>query len=897
MRAETTPLKSGMAVTAQNYSGSVEKDRFGFIDKLDGYMSAGFYYKRGHKPYSMWPFVSRQIRKMAGTGVVDVNYQPDSGEFHELYPNAEVCVLGGGPAGLSAAIAAAEQGLRVILFDARPWLGGFYGWRVKENASGTPLYQRAAELAAKAEALPNLRIFGHSFVTNLHGDNLVTAFQVGGEDDQFIQRYIQVRPNSVVVATGCGERPLIFENNERPGVMQAACAWRLARTYGILAGTSAVFSVADDLGLEAADDLASQGMRVLAVADARIEGADAGLVDSLRGRGVEYLPGWAASEAQGKPLVTGAVLGAISGSGSKTLACDLLVASAGLSPVSGPLSTVGAKFGYDPHSGFFRPNQLPPRVHAAGRLLGYTDAEAIEASGVLAGMKAAADCGKEAPVSQAQEKLDAQSGIAKGSGLVHGPNIGEGRKSFVCFDEDGTFKTARQSVVQGFDVPELAKRFGGFGLGPGQGGIPGHNLPLVMAELRGEKPDAGLMPTTVRSPLVPTLMATLAGPGHDIFKRTPMQAEQEKLGAVLRRVGVWKRARYFSSDETCAEEIKAVRAGVGLIDVSTLGKFRLHGPDAEKVLQRVYISDMSKTPVGKMKYSAMLNDDGMLIDDGVVTKLGDNDYYFTTSTGRAGATIEWMRYQARFEGWDFHLVNLTDGLAAVNLAGPLARKVLAKITGDDVSNEAFPFMGYRELDIKGELKARAMRVGFVGELSYELHYPASFGAAVWNWLMEAGGEFGIKPFGLEAQFCCRLEKGHVIIGQESEQRTNLLDLGMGFLWAKNDTASKKVGAPALKFTKGQAGRFRLVGFVMPPEQKPGDGSIVYEGDKIQGFVCSCRRSFTLGQTIGMAIVKEHLAKEGGELQIYQNDSNQPLYFKATVKKPPFYDPEGEKLHA
>jgi sarcosine oxidase subunit alpha len=376
---------------------------------------------------------------------------------------------------------------------------------------------------------------------------------------------------------------------------------------------------------------------------------------------------------------------------------------------------------------------------------------------------------------------------------------------------------------------------------------------------------------------------------HDIHKNA---------GAIFRRVGVWERPRYFSSDLTSADEIDAVRNRVGVIDVSTLGKFRLFGPDALRALQRVYISDMSRVREGKLKYSAMLNHDGMIVDDGVVTKVGENDYYFTASTGRAGGTVEWFRYHTRYEGWNFNLVNLTDALAAVNLAGPKSREVLAKLTETDIPNEAFPYMGYRQIILAGRIPVRVLRVGFVGELSYELHFPASYGQAVLDLLMEAGKEFGIRPFGLEAQFVLRLEKGHIIIGQETEQRVNLLDLGLGFLWDRKDTASKKIGAPALAFTENQAGRLKLVGFRMDdPSRTPGDGAVIYENEHVLGFVCTSRVSRTLAQSIGMALVRDDLAKEGGTLHIYQNDSNRPLRYTASVASTPFYDPEGKLLRS
>ena len=275
-----------------------------------------------------------------------------------------------------------------------------------------------------------------------------------------------------------------------------------------------------------------------------------------------------------------------------------------------------------------------------------------------------------------------------------------------------------------------------------------------------------------------------------------------------------------------------------------MASFGFSAPDALKALQRVYVSDMSKIPDGKIKYTAMCNDDGCLVDDGVVVKAGENDYYLTTSTARAGQTVEWFRYHTRFDGWEFHLVNLTDALGAINIAGPNARKVLEKITDADVSNEAFPYAGYRELTLKGGIVSKTMRLGFVGELSYELHVPASVTQTVWDMLIEAGKEFGIQNFGLEAQSTLRLEKGHVIIGSESEQRNTLHDLGMGFL-VKDKPEAKTVGAVALKQTKRQENRLKLVGFEMEDATRaPKDGSPVVDS-RIRGWVCTARYSFYL----------------------------------------------------
>ncbi len=888
--AELTPLKDGMNVRPQNVVGSPERDLKGFMDKLHWAMPAGFYYRYFHRPYRLWPFFLSQIRKTAGIGVVDPSSRME-GRFDEQYLNGEVCVIGGGPAGIMAALAAADQGLRVVLLEARPWLGGDFDYRPAEYTPDVPVYKRARELANRVEKHPHVRVFTQTPVVGLYNNNHVTAFREGTDTEPFDQRYMEIRAQSVVVATGCTERPLIFENNERPGVMQIGCAHRLTRTYGIFPGECVIFSVGHDLGLEAALDLFDLGIHVSCVADCRTDGQDPQLLEALAKRRIPLLMGWVALKGHGKTLKK-VTLGTTDGTRSLDFDCDTLVASAGLTPASGPLFLAQARMTYNKDMGFFLPESLPAKVHVGGRLLGLQHPQAVETSGHLAGLEAAAECGVPhiEGIREAREKLKDLKGPPEGSKFVRAP-AGEG-KSFICFDTDTTVENIHQACDMGFDRVELAKRFTAAGTGPGQGGIPGHNLPLVLSQyLESSRPE---LPSTVRPPLRPTLLATYAGCHYDIVKKTPTHDSQEKSGAIFRRIGVWKRARYFSQDFSSREEIENVRNNAGIIDVSTLGKFRIFGPDALKALQRVYVGDMARIPEGRIKYSAMCNEDGCLIDDGVVVKRGENDYYFTTSTGRADSTIEWIRYHTRDEGWDFHMVNLTDGYGAINLAGPNARAVLGKLTNADISRETFPFGAYGEFVMVQSIPVRVMRLGFVGELSYEIHMPASFMETVWDLLLDAGEGLGIRPFGLEAQNALRLEKGHIIIGQESEIRATLHDLGLGFLWCRNKPEAKTVGAPALRFTEHQEGRMKLVGFEMEnPFRPPKDGAIVVD-EAIRGHVFTARYSFTLEKSIGFALVEDPLTELGTRFAIFQENMGKHRLY-ARVVPTPFYDPEGKRL--
>lgn len=891
VRSENTLLKDGMNVKPQNIVGSLENDRLAVIDKFDKLMPAGFYYKTMHKPAAIWPIAMKQIRKTAGMGVISPDYKM-KGEYDEIFPTAEVTVVGGGAAGMTAALAAAKSGLRVILLEARPHLGGTYDYRVAKNNKGTPLYLRARDLAEQVAKEENIRVFTHTSMIGGYTNNLITAFQVGKDKDPFTERYIEIRSEAVVVATGCIERPLIFEHNEKPGIMQVGCAHRLARTYGILPGDKAVFSIGHDIGIEAAIDLHDLGLPIACIADIRQSGQTTEQLEALEKRNIKLLRGWVAKEAHGKRNVRKVSLTSLDGSNKKTIECDLLVASAGLTPVTGPMIVAGAKLEFDGHTGYFLAKELPEKMYQAGSLTGINTPESIEASGKVAGLQAAVACGAElgSELNDAITEASNLPGPEPGCTLVMAPV--QGRKSFVCFDEDTTVKNIKQAIKMGFDVPELIKRFTSAGTGPGQGGIPGHNLPLLVAKETGE-PNTP-KPTMVRPPIVPTFLATYAGAHHHMFKRTPLHKQQKKDGGIFRNIGVWKRVRYFSHDYTCEEEIKNVRNNVGLLDASTLGKFRIHGPDALKALQRVYVSDMAKVHEGRIKYSAMCNEDGCVIDDGVVIKQGENDYYLTTSTGRAGQTIEWMRYHTRYDNWDFHMVNLTDALGVINISGPNSRKVLEKVIDDDISNDAFPFSAYREFTLAGQIHVRAMRLGFVGELSYELHVPSSYMQTVWDMLKEAGAEFNIENFGVEAQNVLRMEKCHIILGQESEQRTNLLDLGLGFLWDRTKTESKTVGAVALKQAERDEKRLKLVGIRMRDASRAArDGALIVD-ERVRGYVATMRKSFSTGRAEGMALVESRLSGLGTELDIFEDECKGKL-LKATVVPMPFYDPEGKRM--
>jgi len=891
--AEKTLALDGMQIKPQNVRWNPVFDPLAFMDKLGWAMPAGFYYHMFHKPAALWPTAIRFIRRAAGFGILN----PETvfeGTYEEKYLNTDLCVVGGGPAGLTAALTAADAGLNVVLLEARPCLGGFYAYRSAPfSEDGAPLYERARKLGARVESHPHIRVFKHAPAVGLYADNLIAAFQMGDTTDSFDECYMEIRGRKVIVATGCSERPSMFADNEKPGVMQPGCAQRLARIYGILPGERAVFSVGHDLGLEAALDLAGLGLDVLGVVDVRPDGQHPDLLQALEERGIPVLKGWVATKAKGRRTVEAVRLQTLNGAHTKTVSCDLLAASAGMTPLTGLLTLGGAKLAYDDHTGFFLPKKLPGGLEIAGRLWGLDDPMAIELSGKVAAGRILKDMGKisEDETGALTRRMATRPGPARGSKFVCAP--GSRKKAFLCFDEDATLKHVDQAMALGFDVPELIKRYTSAGTGPGQGGIPGHNLPLYVAGTYST-PDPSPRPTTVRPPLAPTLMATYAGAGYHLDKRTPVHDLQVAAGGKMEKVGEWERARRFGDESGVSREIDAVRNNVAMLDASTLGKFRLWGPDALKVLQLVYVSDMSRLQPGRARYSAMCNEDACVIDDGVVIKRADNDYYLTTTTGRAGVTVQWIRYHTRYENWRYGIVNLTDAFGVINLAGPRAREVLQAVIDEDVSNEAFEFGAYGEFTIAHAVGVRVMRLGFVGELSYELHVPASYMPDVWKLIEAAGKPMGITNFGLEAQNILRMEKGHVILGSESEQRTTLHDIGLGFLWHRDKSGPAPVGSFALRQTENQTGRLKLVGFKpVATADAPRDGSAIVD-TRIRGYVCTARYSDSLKEPLGMALVDAELQGVGTEFDIYQ-DGCQGDLMRARVVEMPFYDPEGLRM--
>ena len=884
VRACLQPLEEGMEVRPQNAWPSLMLDVMALTEWVSRFLPAGFYYKTFIRPRRLWPLYDRVLRTAAGLGTVDE--QTPEGEYDKQYLHADVVVAGGGPAGQSAALAARESGARVLLVDENPALGGHLRF------SG-PAPQGDLEAAGAQLTAAGVEVLTGTSVTGCYQDHWLSA--VRGH------RLFKIRARAVVVATGSHEIPPLFDGNDRPGVMLGTAVQRLLRLYGVAPGRRAVVVTAGDGGWEVAADLLAAGVEVAAVADERTDGEPPGAAD-LAASGTEVLTGYTIGAVRGRKRVREAVLAPVSGSGARReLRCDLVVVSTGRQPSAELAWMAGASSRYDEEHAEMRVVDLPEGVFLAGRVAGLRGTlEAEEEQGCRAGAAAAAHAlgADPAKAGRALEDNPEAAGdppgeASRSSALVSAPACGGGKR-FVCLCEDVTDTDVETSLAEGYDHLELLKRYTTIGMGPCQGRMCNlHGIRLCAGGTGRSVQETGR--TTARPPVTPVSLGALAGQKMEPVQLSAMHDWHVARGARMMTAGTWLRPERYGPP---AEEVAAVRNAVGLIDVSPLGKLRLTGPGVPDLLERLYVNSWRDLRRGRVRYGMMCNDEGVILDDGVCARLGDDDWYVsTTSTGAAGA-LEWVEWW-RQSGWGdgVHVTDLTEARAAVNLAGPASREVLQKLTSRDLSKARFPYMRARSTRIAG-LSCLVLRIGFTGELSYEIHGPAGGGQYLWEALMEAGEEHGIRPFGVEAQRILRLEKGHLIVGQDTDALSDAISADSG--WAVKLEKEDFLGKRALTRVAETGPKQRLVGFRMTRDdaaveeglqivtRRPGGGF------DIIGFITSCRRSPTLGGVIGLCWLPADLAaEEGAPFSVYAGGRLE----EGRVHPGAFYDPAGERLRS
>ena len=884
LRADVTPLRDGMDVSAVNTFGAgVKGDRARIVDKLSGLLPVGFYYKTFHSPKALAPTWERFFRFMTGLG--KVKFDAPRLVTAKRYDFCDVLVIGAGPTGLAAAIAAARAGAAVILADenARPGGSLMYARGGSDAALG-----QLGMLLQEARAMPALQIRSSTWAAGCYADHWVPLVEA--------RRMTKVRARAVVMAGGVFEQPAVFRNNDLPGVMLASAAQRLIYRYAVKPMETAVVLAANCEGYEAALDLMHAGVKVAAIVDPRREGERGLAGQRVEQAGIRVVKAACIYEAVGPGAgVTAAVVCPLGANGEanaarpETIACDGILMSVGFAPAANLLYQAGARMRYDSPIEQFVPASLPPGVFAAGRLNGIYDLDEKLRDGERAGMQAAQHLGLDTgPVPSARPE-------SRGPTHPYPCFAHPDGKNFVDFDEDLQLRDFFNAAQEGFDNIELLKRYSTVGMGPSQGKHSNMNAVRILARIRGE-PVEQVGTTTARPFFHPVPMSHLAGRGFTPMRRTPMHGRHEAAGAVWMQAGNWLRPEFYarpgrSKAQCVREEVRAVRSQLGIIDVGTLGKMELFGPDAAAFLERVYTGRFANLKVGMTRYAVMLDESGVVIDDGVVARLSEQHFYFTTTTtGSATVYRELTRLNTMW-GMQVGVVNVTGAYAGMNLAGPRAREALAPLTAIDLSSEAFPYLAVRDGMMAG-VPVRMMRVGFVGELGYEIHTPAEHGSHLWDALTQAGRGFGIRPFGVEAQRLLRLEKGHIIIGQDTDGLTTPCEAALE--WAVRMDKPFFVGQRSLRIIQQQARRQNLVGFALDkgwPGEPPKECHLVIRDGNIAGRVTSIAFSENLGHYVGLAFVAPALADQGTRLNIRAEGGRM---VEAVVVKTPFYDPGAER---
>jgi sarcosine oxidase, subunit alpha len=873
--AERHALKDGDRIRAQNYSGSLAFDRAAWIGALGRFLPVGFYYRAFFRPKGAWRLWEPVIRRMAGLGRVDLEAR--RGYYDKAYLFADVAVVGGGGAGLSAALAAAEQGNRVVVVDDGLVLGGALNY-ARCDAQGLRARKEREALVSRLAQLPKVTVLSAASCEGLFAENWLAIVQG--------RRLYKLRAARVILATGALEQPFVFRNNDLPGIMYGSAAQRLIKLYGVRPGNKAVVLAANDFAYGVALDLVEAGTDVAAIVDLRKHSTNGELRSTARTRNIRIEHEATIAEALGRQHVRGVRIAHVRPDGGcgdavETIECDLVCMSGGFAPNLALAGQAGARLVYDQRAGMHRAEGLPPGVSVVGAANQLFDLDAALVDGLHGGR------------SEPYEPCIDQSAITV---TCPPPILAHPRgRDFVDFDEDLTVKDIVDSIESGFDDIQLVKRYSTVGMGPSQGRHSAVSTIRLAARARAAA-EADIGTTTARPPYSGESFGVLAGRGFDPVRRTAMHHRHLEAGAQMMPAGTWLRPAYYgakgSAAEAIAAEVAAVHSKSGLIDLSTLGKIEVRGPDAAEFLNRIYFTPHLKQPIGHARYALMTDLAGTITDDGVICRLAETHFFVTATTSGVEAVVRSIYLWNAQWRLDIDIANVTSAYAAVNLAGPDSRSILAELCRDvDLRAEAFPHMGVRTGHV-ADVPARILRVGFVGELGYEIHVPAGCGEYVWDRVRETGRLRGLRPFGVEAQRVLRLEKGHVIVGQDTDGLTNPLEIGIGL---GGTTKPFFVGAAALAAHRERGVKRKLVGFMMDDRREmPKECHLVIEDGEIAGRVTSCAQSAAVGGIIGLAYVRPGQAAPGETITIRVESGR---LVTARVVPLPFYDPGNQRLQA
>ena len=915
LRATQVELYEGLKAESQNRWPSLDFD----IGAINGFASpllaSGFYYKTFMWPRSFWKSVYEpNIRAAAGFG--NPPTLPDPDRYQHRYAHCDVLVVGSGPAGLAAALAASEAGAKVIIVDEQAEFGGSLLAETEAQIEGRPARTWSADifmglaLSDKVTCLPRTTAFGY-YADNMIGlaERITDHLATPGRNSPR-ERLWQVRTKQVVLATGAIERPLVFPENDRPGIMLADAGRTYLNRYGVKAGSRVVVFTACDTAYLAALDLKAAGVEIAAIADLRSEGG--ALTAKARAAGIRVETGATIRSTSGGKRVTSVEIGRVKPNGDVTsgdvVPCDLVLNSAGWTPNVSLFSQSRGKLAFDASTSTYLPGKSHEHERSAGACRGLTDLAAVIDDGYAAGSEAAKAAGFGSGFKKTFDASGATEPAGSHLGVVpHGRNPSK-VKAFVDFQHDVTAKDIKLAVREGFKSIEHVKRFTTTGMATDQGKTSNMNaLAIAATALDRSIPQVGL--TTFRMPYTPTtfgiLASTARGDLFDPIRKTPSHEFAVGRGAPFENVGQWKRTWYYPKagedmHAAVARECKTVRSTVGLFDASTLGKIEVVGPDAAEFLNRMYVNPFLKLEPGRLRYGILTRDDGFVYDDGVIARLAADRFHVTTTTGGAPRVLAMMEDYLQTEWPDLKvwLTSTTEQWAVFAVQGPKAREIVAKfLPGVDLSNEAFPHMSVRDVEILG-IGAKLWRVSFTGELGYEINVPAAFGAAVWEKLVAAVEAAGGCLYGTEAMHVLRAEKGYIIVGQDTDGTLTPDEAGVGWAVgkAKRDFVGKRgLERPDLKATN----RKQIVGLVAKdPKVVLEEGAQITEmndppaGTHAIGHVTSAYHSAVLGHGIALAQVESGRARMGETIYVPMPQGT----IAVTVVDPIFYDKEGKRLH-
>jgi sarcosine oxidase subunit alpha len=859
-------IEPGMAVEAQNVWPSLERDLRAITGLASRFLTAGFYYKTFMRPQWLWPTYEKVLATFSPGGRIDLDTPH---RYHDKrYTHPDVVVAGGGPAGMAAAVAAAGAGARVLLVEHCHRLGGHLLWGDDHDRA------LAAELAAAVEAA-GVEVLVDSTVTGRYEDNWTAIVQ--RNHPVAIERLIRARAKTLVAAPGLIERPYVFDGNDKPGVMLSGAVRRFVNIYAVRPGSRAVVFTANPEGDAAAVDLERAG-------------ADVTVVDARRGEDIVRARG-------GSKSIKGVEI-----SDGRTLGCDLLVTAAGWTAPTSLLNMSGDRPVYDDAAARFFPSVPIGNVLATGGLAGDGSMDELighaRATGRLAAARARAvghrlrtATARARPVDDDEPEwpVDIRPALSRDP---HPALYRSATHGVVDFSEDVSSKDMVGAAAEGYDSVELLKRYTTATMGPSQGKLETVNTVAVLAEARGQT-IAEVGTTVWRPPYAPITLGALGGRMFEPVRVSSIQPWHEASGATFMLAGQWIRPDHYGDP---AGEVLNTRQNVGIMDVTPLGKLDLRGPDVPKLLGHLYTNKWMKLAVGSVRYGIMCGEDGVILDDGVTGRLGDQHYLMTTTSSGAATVWEWAEnwLQTEHPDWQVHVTPVTSGYTSINVAGPKSRRLIRRLVEDvDLDPQTFRYMQVRTATVAGIRDCFMWRIGFTGELSFELHVPAGHGLAVWEALLQAGEDLGVRPFGVECQRIMRLEKGHFIVGQDTDGLTKAPAVGLRHLIKldKDDFAGKPELALAVEDTSAPV----LVAI------QPTDPSIVPEEaaqivrpgtNHIIGRITSSRMSPTLERSVCLGQVVPEASAPGSELTVVLVGGRRIT--ARVMGHHAHFDPEGER---